>query len=41
VISVIHHAVHGVIPEGGNLISIAMFAIMAYMVFKFAKTKIE
>ena len=41
VISVIHHAVHGVIPEGGNLIAIAMFAIMAYMVFKFAKTKIE
>jgi uncharacterized oligopeptide transporter (OPT) family protein len=41
VISVIHHAVHGFIPEGGDLISIAMFSIMAYMVFRFAKTKTE
>ncbi len=41
IIAVIHHAVHGVIPEGGDLISIGMFAILAYTVFKFAKTKIE
>ncbi|MEQ8361731.1 MAG: oligopeptide transporter, OPT family [Cyclobacteriaceae bacterium] len=41
VIAVIHHAVHGVIPEGGDLISIVMFGIMAYIVFRFAKAKVE
>lgn len=41
VISVIHGAVHSVVPEGGNLISILMFAIMAYMVFRYAKMKTE
>ncbi|HEY5690530.1 MAG TPA: oligopeptide transporter, OPT family, partial [Cyclobacteriaceae bacterium] len=41
IIAVIHDTVHSVIPEGGNVVAIAMFAIMAYMVFNFAKTKIE
>lgn len=41
VIAVIHHAVHGIIPEGGDLISILMFSIMAYIVFRFAVAKAE
>lgn len=41
VIAVIHHVVHSVIPEGGDLISILMFGLMAYIVFRFAKAKIE
>ncbi|HRK54455.1 MAG TPA: oligopeptide transporter, OPT family [Cyclobacteriaceae bacterium] len=41
VIAVIHHAVHGIIPEGGDLISILMFSIMAYIVFRFAIAKAE
>jgi putative OPT family oligopeptide transporter len=41
VIAVIHHAVHGVIPEGGDLVAILMFSIMAYIVFRFAKAKVE
>ncbi|MBX2943305.1 MAG: oligopeptide transporter, OPT family [Cyclobacteriaceae bacterium] len=41
VIAVIHHAVHSVIPEGGDLISILMFGLMAYVVFRFAKAKVD
>lgn len=41
VIAVIHHALHGIIPEGGDLISILMFSIMAYIVFRFAVAKAE
>lgn len=40
VIAVIHHAVHGVIPEGGDLISIIMFLLLGLIVFRFAKAKI-
>lgn len=40
VIAVIHHAVHGVIPEGGDLISIIMFILLGLIVFRFAKAKI-
>ncbi|MEZ4945783.1 MAG: oligopeptide transporter, OPT family [Cyclobacteriaceae bacterium] len=41
VIAIIHHAVHSVIPEGGDLVAILMFSIMAYIVFRFAKAKVE
>ncbi|MEQ8304758.1 MAG: oligopeptide transporter, OPT family [Cyclobacteriaceae bacterium] len=41
VIAVIHQAVHSVIPEGGNLVAIVMFALMAYLVFRFAKAKVD
>jgi putative OPT family oligopeptide transporter len=41
VIAVIHHAVHGILPEGGDLISIIMFMILGYVVFSFAKRKIS
>ncbi|MBX2963180.1 MAG: oligopeptide transporter, OPT family [Cyclobacteriaceae bacterium] len=41
VIAVIHHAVHGVIEEGGDLISIVMFVILGLIVFRFAKAKID
>lgn len=41
VIAVIHYAVHSVIPEGGDLISILMFGLMAYVVFRFAKAKVD
>jgi len=41
VISVIHHAVHGIIPEGGDLISIIMFLLLGMIVFRFAKAKIN
>lgn len=40
VIAVIHHAVHDVIPEGGDLISIIMFILLGLIVFRFAKAKI-
>ncbi|MBL7843482.1 MAG: oligopeptide transporter, OPT family [Cyclobacteriaceae bacterium] len=40
VIAVIHHAVHGVIPEGSDLISIIMFILLGLIVFRFAKAKI-
>jgi putative OPT family oligopeptide transporter len=39
VIAVIHHAVHGIIPEGGDLIAIIMFAILGLIVFRFARAK--
>lgn len=41
VIALVHHTVHGVIPEGGNLVAIFMFALLAYIIFRFAKTKID
>ncbi len=41
VIAVIHNAVHSVVPEGGDLISILMFGLMAYVVFRFAKAKVD
>ncbi len=41
VIAAVHSSVHGVIPEGGDLISIVMFALLAYLVFWFAKLKTE
>jgi putative OPT family oligopeptide transporter len=41
VIAVIHGAVHDVLPEGGDLISIIMFMILGYVVFSFAKRKIS
>lgn len=41
VIAVVQGAVHQVIPEGGDLIAILMFGILAYTTFRFAKSKIE
>lgn len=41
VIGAIHDSVHSVIPEGGDLISIIMFAILGFIVFSFAKKKIS
>lgn len=41
VIGAIHDSVHSVIPEGGDLISIIMFAILGFIVFSFAKKKIN
>jgi putative OPT family oligopeptide transporter len=41
VIYVIHKAVHGFIPEGGDLISIIMFIILGLIVYRFAKEKIS
>lgn len=41
VIGAIHDSVHRVIPEGGDLISIIMFAILGFIVFSFAKKKIS
>lgn len=41
VIGAIHDSVHSVIPEGGDLISIIMFAILGFVVFSFAKKKIN
>ncbi|MBX2947612.1 MAG: oligopeptide transporter, OPT family [Cyclobacteriaceae bacterium] len=41
VIAVIHYAVHGIIPEGGDLISIIMFLLLGLIVFRFAKAKIN
>jgi putative OPT family oligopeptide transporter len=41
VITVIHENVHGIIPEGGDLISIVMFILLALLVYRFAKAKIE
>ncbi|MBX2966692.1 MAG: oligopeptide transporter, OPT family [Cyclobacteriaceae bacterium] len=41
VIAAIHNSVHGIIPEGGDLISIIMFAILGFVVFSFAKKKIK
>lgn len=39
VITVIQSAVHSVIPEGGNLVSLAMFAGLGYLIFHLAKVK--
>lgn len=41
VIGAIHDSVHRVIPEGGDLISIIMFAILGFIVYSFAKKKIN
>lgn len=41
VIGAIHDTVHSVIPEGGDLISIIMFAVLGFIVFSFAKKKIN
>jgi putative OPT family oligopeptide transporter len=41
VIAAIHDSVHSVIPEGGDLISIIMFAVLGFIVFSFAKKKIN
>lgn len=41
VIAVVQGAVHSVVPEGGDLISILMFGLLAYVVFRFAKAKAE
>ncbi|MBX2970576.1 MAG: oligopeptide transporter, OPT family [Cyclobacteriaceae bacterium] len=41
VIGAIHDSVHSVIPEGGDLISIIMFAVLGFIVFSFAKKKIN
>jgi putative OPT family oligopeptide transporter len=41
VIGAIHDTVHSVIPEGGDLISIIMFAFLGFIVFSFAKKKIN
>ncbi len=41
VIAAIHDAVHSVLPEGGDLISIIMFMVLGYVVFSFAKRKIS
>jgi len=41
VIAVVHNAVHSVIPQGGDLIAILMFAVLAYLVYWFAKLKTE
>lgn len=41
VIGAIHDSVHSVIPEGGDLVSIIMFAVLGFIVFSFAKKKIN
>ncbi|HRX01371.1 MAG TPA: OPT/YSL family transporter, partial [Cyclobacteriaceae bacterium] len=41
VIAIVHDAVRTVIPEGGDLIAIAMFSLLAYIVFRVARTKIS
>ncbi len=41
IIGAIHDSVHSVIPEGGDLISIIMFAVLGFIVFSFAKKKIN
>ncbi|MCU0357410.1 MAG: oligopeptide transporter, OPT family [Cyclobacteriaceae bacterium] len=41
VIAVIHHAVHGVVGEGGDLVAIIMFAILGLIVFRFAREKMK
>jgi len=41
VISVVQGVVHSVIPEGGDLIAILMFALLAYLTFRFAKSRID
>lgn len=41
VIAIVHDTVRTVIPEGGDMIAIAMFSLLAYIVFRVAKTKIS
>ncbi|MCB0489657.1 MAG: oligopeptide transporter, OPT family [Cyclobacteriaceae bacterium] len=41
VIAIVHDAVRTVIPEGGDLIALGMFSLLAYIVFRVAKTKIS
>ncbi len=41
IIGAIHDSVHSVIPEGGDLVSIIMFAVLGFIVFSFAKKKIN
>jgi putative OPT family oligopeptide transporter len=41
VIDAIHGTVHGYIDMGGDLVSIIMFAILGFIVFSFAKKKIN
>ena len=41
VIDVVQGTIHQVIPQGGDLIAILMFGILAYTTFRFAISKIE
>jgi putative OPT family oligopeptide transporter len=40
VIAVIHEAVRGIVPEGGDLIALVMFIILGLITYRFAKEKI-
>lgn len=41
VIAIIHEAVRGIVPEGGDLIALVMFIILGLITYRFAKEKIS